>query len=47
VAGTRAGATNNTLTSVMTNFTRVDRTGHGVNFFTVRLTNATISDVKQ
>jgi type VI secretion system secreted protein Hcp len=40
-------ATNEVLTSVVITFNRVDKTGKQVNFYTVKLTNATISDVRQ
>ena len=40
-------ATNETLDSVVINFFRTDRTGKDVNYYRVKLTNGSVSDVKQ
>ena len=42
-----SAATNEVLTSVVITFNRVDRNGKEINFYTVKLTNATITLVKQ
>jgi type VI secretion system secreted protein Hcp len=42
-----AAATNETLDSVVINFFRTDRSGKDVNYYRVKLTNGSVSDVKQ
>jgi type VI secretion system secreted protein Hcp len=42
-----SAATNETLTKVVINFFRTDRTGKDINYYRVTLTNGSISDVRQ
>jgi len=42
-----AAATNETLDSVVINFFRTDKSGKDVNYYRVKLTNGSVSDVKQ